>query len=48
MKLHHPFPNPPPLRGRGGWGVIEINTFVLVKCLVYLRIAEGTFLVNTV
>jgi hypothetical protein len=20
IKLHHPLPNPPPLRGRGGWG----------------------------
>jgi hypothetical protein len=30
MKLYHPLPNPPPLRGRGGWGVTRINTLVLV------------------
>ena len=28
----HPLPNPPPLRGRGGWGVKQINTFVL-ECI---------------
>jgi hypothetical protein len=22
---YHPFPNPPPLRGRGGWGVSFVN-----------------------
>ena len=28
----HPLPNPPPLRGRGGWGVKQINTFLL-ECI---------------
>ena len=26
-----PLPNPPPLRGRGGWGVELMNRFVSVK-----------------
>lgn len=29
--LHHPLPNPAPLKGREGWGVSGINAFVLVR-----------------
>jgi hypothetical protein len=33
-KMTSPPPHPPPLRGRGGWGVKRFNAFVLVAFLV--------------